>query len=126
MNGGGLPGVLVGTFSFTVLVIWSDYASGVFIAQINPDDYPSSATLQLEAVLKTSNASFASFARLFNITDGTQVAGSQIQSTSTTGERKRGSAITLVASDKEYKIQRGGLPGATYRCHTARVVVQIS
>lgn len=115
--------VLVGKFDIH-LAVFSDY--GVFIVQINPADYPPGTKLFFEAVLATSNASFFSVARLFNITDGTSIADSQVESTNITSERVRSSALTLISGDKEYRAQRGGLPGATYKCFAARVVVKSS
>lgn len=58
-----------------------------------------------EVIMRTSNASFPAKARLFNITDATDVAGSTISTTSLTNARVRSSAITLNASAKEYRVE---------------------
>ncbi len=99
---------------------------GEWRSQINPDDYPASAELFFEAVLATSNAGFPSYARLYNITDGAFVADSQVSSVNTTSERVRSGALSLPAADKEYRVQRGGFAGATYKCFSADVGVKSS
>src|SRR3989304_2584733 len=50
---------------------------------VNTNDYVPTMTFFFRAVLKTTNASVPIKARLFNISDGQVVAGSEISSTST-------------------------------------------
>lgn len=111
-----------GSATITFDVIFSDF--GTWRALINPDDYPANAQFFFEAILATSDAGEAVFARLFNITDAVVVADSEITSTDTSGERVQSSALSLPSADKEYRAERGGQAGATYRCYAAHVKVQ--
>lgn len=90
---------------------------------INPNDYHPAVELFFEAIIETSDAGKSVYARLYNITDGAPVAGSQVETAQTSGgDRKRSGPITLPAADKEYRAQRGGVSGGTYYCYGADVI----
>jgi hypothetical protein len=111
-----------GSATVTTGVIFSDF--GTWRALINPNDYPTNAQFFFEAIIATSDAGKAVSARLFNITDASVVTDSEVTSTDTSGERVLSSALSLPSADKEYRAERGGEVGATYRCYAARVRVK--
>jgi hypothetical protein len=76
----------------------------------------------LEVTIKTSNPALVAQARLFNITDATVVAGSTISTDSTTATRVRSATLTLAAAAKEYRVEFGGVGGATYTIHSADLI----
>jgi hypothetical protein len=91
---------------------------------INPGDYASGASIYFEVILKTSAAARSAHARLYNVTDGGEVASSELSTQSETATRLRSSALSLAAGDKLYRADFGGVAsGDTYTCYAADVLV---
>lgn len=84
--------------------IWEDW--GKIIRLHDPADYSGTASHFFEAMLKTA-VGIGAWARLYNITTGTEVPGSIIGTNSTIAVRKRSPAFSLPAGDNEYKVQIG-------------------
>lgn len=96
------------------------------IREIDPADWDGTVTAYLEVHAKTSNASFAVFARLYNVTDAVEVSGSEITSTSTSEVRIRSGALTLAAGLKEYRVEFGGFTGATFTLYDAVLILEVA
>jgi hypothetical protein len=81
-------------------------------------------SIYLEVTLKTSDATYAAQARLFNITDVMVVSGSTISTASLTATRVRSVALTLPVAAKEYRVEFGGQAsvGATYTIYSADLI----
>ena len=90
---------------------------------IDRSDFPSTALFYFEAIIKTQDPAHTAKARLYNITDGIVVSGSEITTTSTTTQRLRSGALTLPSGAKEYRTEFGGDGGGIYTCHAADVIV---
>lgn len=90
---------------------------------ITRSDYPASALFYFEAVLASGSPAYTARTRLYNITDGIVLAGSELSTTSTTPVRLRSGALTLPAGSKEYRGELGGDAGGVYTCYAADVIV---
>jgi len=103
------------------VIDWADY--GEVLIEHDSSKY-GTTEIFLEAHLKTSNAVFPCFARLYNVTDSVPVDGSEINNPTTSTDRIRSEAITLL-TDKEYKIQFGGMVGVgtTFTCVGAQLII---
>jgi len=86
--------------------------------------YPAATVFYLEAYVKTNNAAYAVRIRLYNATDGEDIADSEAESTETTLTRLRSSSFALPSPSKNYYLQFGGDPGATYNCKGGRVIAE--
>ncbi len=86
-------------------VSWTDF--GEMIRLHTPVDYSGSVTHFHEAILRTRNAAAIAYARLFNITDNIEVAGSQVGTNSTSTVRVRSGGFSLPTLPKEYRAQIG-------------------
>jgi hypothetical protein len=93
---------------------------------INPNAYTSTVKFRLEVIVKTSASAVPVYARLYNMTDGVPVSGSQISSTATTSTRVRSDQFTLISGAKEYAIQYGGERGGVFVCYGGDLIVEAS
>jgi hypothetical protein len=89
---------------------------------LDPTLYDPAAVIEFEAVLKTDAGTAR--ARLWNITDGIPVPGSEVTATETTFTRKRSAALTLPAAAKEYQAQLGNDEGNTTTGDGAGLIVR--
>ena len=89
---------------------------------IDRSDFATDALFYFEAVLQSSTPAVTAKAYLYNITDGSIVAGSEVTTTSVTATRLRSAAITLSGA-KEYRAEFGGDAGGIYNCYAADVIV---
>jgi hypothetical protein len=76
--------------------------------------------------VRTSAEAVPVHARLYNLTDGVPVAGSDITSTVITQTRVRSDQFTLVSGAKEYAIQFGGERGGKFICNGGNLIVEAS
>jgi hypothetical protein len=78
--------------------------------------------------MSTANAAQQARGKLVVAVGGSEVAGSQIGTNSTTTgadtERFRSPPLTLLAGPNEYKIQAGGEVGGTYNIRRAAVIAK--
>lgn len=102
-------------------VVFGDW--GEITRVIDVADYPDGALYYLEVILQTSNVAVPAFARIYSVTVGNEVDGSEISTTGTTPTRVRSAAITLTDS-QTYKVQFGGQSGSQITMHGAVVVVE--
>ena len=89
---------------------------------INPSQYASGTVFLIEIGMFTSSASVAARARLFNITDGIEVPGSEATTTSTTYDVVRSSTFSLPSGLKKYRIEFGGQQGGVFSFHGGDVL----
>lgn len=90
---------------------------------LNPADFGGSPTVYLEVHMKASAG--IAYARLYNVTDGAEVASSEVNTSSTTVVRVRSSALALAAGDKVYRVDFGGVAGTgTFTIYDAIVVIE--
>lgn len=95
---------------------------GNIVRSINRTDFPTSALLYFEAMLKASTPAVTAKVYLYNVTDGLIVPGSEVSTTSITPVRVRSGAITL-SGVKDYRVEFGGDIGGLYNCYSADVLV---
>ena len=88
-------------------------------------DYPATATFELEVELSVSSVLDTASAALFNVTDALIVPGTSVGSSSTTKELRRSAAFTFPASGvvKEYRVLLFGTPGSA-RWHSAKMRIK--
>ena len=88
-------------------------------------DYPATATYELEVELSVSSVQDTASAALFNVTDGIIVPGTSVGSSSTTKELKRSATFTFPASGavKEYRVLLFGTVGSA-RWHSAKMRIK--
>jgi len=98
--------------------------SAYIIHEISPTQYVGGAQFFLEACGRTLNGLL--FFRLFNITDGGAVAGSEISTGSSAIDRISSSAFTLPSSAKEYRVEVANDPPTFGRPKSADVRVEVS
>lgn len=102
VGGIAVPTAVISISAITPKVLgWVDYGPVkrlVDVAHYQGESY------FFEVTLKTSDAAAPAHARLYNVTDGAAVAGSELMTNSLVGTRLRSGALTLSAS-KEYKVQ---------------------
>lgn len=96
---------------------------GNIIRLIAGSDFPSTALFYFEVTIRTQDPAKTAKARLYNITDGAVVAGSEVTTTSTTVVRLRSSALSLPSGAKEYRAEFGGDGSGIYTCYGADVKV---
>lgn len=78
---------------------------------VDRSEYATAAQFYLEVNMLTSNASQTARAKLYNVTDSTDVLGSDVSTTSTSFDRVRSAAFNLQDA-KEYQVKAGGdVPG---------------
>ncbi len=100
-----------------------------FMAKVNPDDYLDDAVFHFEAIIDTDSAPDLAFARLVSLTDGMEVAGSQISTAALHGAGLttlvRSGPIALNSGEEIYQAERGGEAGsgATIHIHAAKIIV---
>jgi len=90
--------------------------------QYDVPQYSPSATVRFEAIIKSS-AGVEVKARLFNITDGIEVPGSEIITSSTLFVRLR-SGVLALSGTKEYRAEVRQTVGETTTLKAARLIVQ--
>lgn len=113
-----LPGLILAT-----PLDWIPF--GVLTREIDQADWSGpTVSFYFEAVLKTTNAGFACRARLWNVTNNVLV--SSILTTSTSAVRVRSVPITLPSGSKEYRVDFGGLTGATFTCYSADLIAEVA
>ena len=95
-----------------VFVSW-----GLIERFIDPAEFAPSTTFFLEVGMFTSSASVAVKARLFNITDGLVVSGSEVTTTETSYTVVRSSSFSLSSGLRKYRIAYGGQQGGVFSCH---------
>ena len=104
-------------------VISSAGANEVFVSWglierfIDPAEFAPSTTFFLEMGMFTSSAAVPVKARLFNITDGLVVSGSEATTTATSYTVVRSSSFSLSSGLKKYRIEYGGQQGGIFFCH---------
>lgn len=98
---------------------------GVVERRIVRTEYGSNTVFHLEVVMKTDNATLVARAKLVNVTDGVDVAGSDITTSATTATRVRSPAFGLTG-DKVYRVDFGGLGGATYSIYSSAMIADWS
>lgn len=115
-----LPGVLIITSPS-----WIPF--GVITREHDVDDWAGlSITHYLEVTLETSAGAFHARARLFNITDGVLIGNSAILTLATTPTRVRSLPLVMPTGSKTYRVDFGGIVGATYICYSADVIVEVA
>ena len=115
-----LPGVLIVTSPS-----WLPF--GVITREHDVDDWAGlTITHYLEATIETSAAAFHARARLFNITDGVLIGNSVLLTLATTPTRVRSLPLVMPTGPKTYRVEFGGIPGATYKCYAADVIVEVA
>jgi len=124
------PSPVVATWVIPTQILIVVPPAGVSFAQfgeltrlIGPSDFPATALFYFEAIIKTSSPVKVARARLYNVTDGIAVVGSEVTTTSTTAQRLRSTALTLASGAKEYRTEFGGVAGGLYTCYAADVIV---
>ncbi len=94
------------------------------VVEIDVADYPSGAVFRLEAALRTDNGPQTFCARLFDLTDGVPVSGSEICQTnpdpSIEWAGRASTELTLGAGPHEYVMQGEGNGGL----YVARIIVE--
>jgi hypothetical protein len=94
---------------------------GVIERIIDASEYASGTVFFLEVGMFTSAAEAPVKARLFSITDGMVVPGSEISTTSTSYVVVRSGTFDLLAlygsGQKTYRLEFGGQTGGTFRFH---------
>ena len=115
-----LPGVLL-----TTATSWIPF--GVITREHDAEDWAGlTITHYLEATIETSAAAFHARARLFNITDGVLIGNSVLLTLATTPTRVRSLPLVMPTGPKTYRVEFGGIPGATYKCYAADVIVEVA
>jgi len=83
---------------------------------INPKFY-------FEAVLKTTIVGSPAYAELYNVTDGTPVAGSEVSVNETTPKRVRSGSLTLLSVAKEYTWRYHATSPAQNWAYAVRLII---
>lgn len=94
--------------------------------RLDPADWSSAPTFRLEVHAFTSIASFDYQARLYNVTDGAPVSGSEISSVATTLTRLRSGSFALPSGAKTYEVQYGGVVGGVYTTEDAVLIGDVA
>jgi len=102
---------------------WTRYGS---VLQYDPTQYSPSPASYFEVELKYGGGANAAYARLFNVTDGVVVDGSEVSTTSTTWVRLRVGPLSLPTAAKEYAAEIGAYTGEEASCRAARLVLRQS
>lgn len=84
---------------------------------IDPDEFAPGTTFFLEIGMFTSSALVEVRARVFNVTDGVVVSGSEVTTTETSYVVVRSSSFSLTSGLRKYRIEFGGEQGGIYSCH---------
>lgn len=103
----------------TTSALWLDYGR---ILEIATDKY-GDVQFHFEATMRTSDSDLGALCRLWNITDGQAVDGSEIETAQESATRVR-SGVLALSGTKEYKAQIGTRPGCVVTASGAGVVVQ--
>ena len=83
----------------------------------DPDEQPPGTTFFLEIGMFTSSALVEVKGRVFNITDGVVVSGSEVTTTETSYTVVRSGSFSLSPGLKKYRIEFGGQQGGVFSCH---------
>ena len=96
---------------------------GAVLREIDPDDYPTGTVFTFEATLAAPSGGTAR-ARLFNITDATAVADSNVATANPEATRRESGALTLPSGPKIYRAEYGGATGQVYTIFAAALRVE--
>ena len=83
----------------------------------DPDEQPPGTTFFLEIGMFTSSAAVEVKGRVFNITDGVVVDGSEVTTTETSYNVVRSGSFSLSPGLRKYRIEFGGQQGGVFSCH---------
>jgi len=87
----------------------------------DPAWFPTGSLFRIVVLLSTTSVSASVVARLYNVTDGAIVAGSEVSSTNTELAELISSSFSLPSGEKSYRIEFGGDPGGSFECEYAAV-----
>lgn len=88
----------------------------------NPAQYALGTLYFIEVGMFTSSASVPVKARLFNVSDGVVVAGSEAQTTETGYDVVRSGTFSLPSGLKKYRLEYGGQQGGVFSFHGGDVL----
>lgn len=71
-------------------------------------DVPAGKSVYFEAVLYTTTAGVTAYVRLYNVTDGAVVSGSEVSTSSTAGMMRTSGALSLPSGSKIYRVEVKG------------------
>lgn len=94
--------------------------------ELDPADWDGTVAAYLEVHGKTGDAGFALKARVYNVTLASPVAGSDISDNPTSETRIRSGAFSLDAGPNSYRVEFGGLVGATYTLYDAVLILEVT
>lgn len=99
---------------------------GSVTRSLNPSDFGGSPNIYLEVHMKTSAST--GYARLYNVTDASEVANTEVSTASTSTVRVRnGTAGALASGDKVYRVEFGAVTGtATVTMYDAIIIIDAS
>jgi hypothetical protein len=130
-----LPSILGGGEQFVPWGVWDpDTLTWLGLEQTgDPDDFASGSVFRLTVGMYTAAAGTPVNARLYNVTDGIVVAGSEIVGTATASEVLRSGTFYLpngtspnVSGRKTYRLEVGGLVGGMFSFHGGKVLAESS
>jgi hypothetical protein len=130
-----LPSILGGGEQFVPWGIWDAITqTWLGIEQTaDPDDFAPGSVFRLTVAMYTAAAGTPVNARLYNITDGIVVAGSEISGTATAYEILRSGTFYLpngtspnISGRKTYRLEVGGLSGGAFYFHGGKVIAESS
>lgn len=99
------------------------FAPYMWTRALNPAEFPAGALFHVVVMLRTTDAGTPARARLFNVTDGLEVAGSELNTTETVLTEVVGPGASLPTGSKLYRVEIGGLQGGEFHCEDAIVKV---
>lgn len=105
---------------------WNDQnwlALTSYEASIDPAEYEGYSNMQLEVNMRLVQAAGIAYARLYNVTDSTDIASSQVSTESDKSVLLTSSTFKLLAGRKTYRLQIKSTYGFNIELQTARIKV---
>lgn len=90
---------------------------------IDPADYPGYSNMQLEVNMRLVQTAGEAKARLYNVTDGSDIANSEVTVTADKATLGTSHTFTLPTGRKTYRLQAKSTQGFTLELQTARIKV---
>lgn len=92
-------------------------------ATINPDNYSGYTSMQLEGIIRLSEAAGTGSIRLYNVSDNSAITSAQVDTTATSFSLLSSGTFKLPSGQKTYTIQVQSTQGKTLFIQNARIKV---
>lgn len=105
---------------------WNDqnwFALTSYEASIDPAEYEGYLSMQLEVNMRLVQAAGKAYARLYNVTDGSEIASSEVSTESDKSVLLTSTSFKLPAGRKTYRLQVKSTYGFNIELQTARIKV---